>query len=280
MQANVVNDKIYVVGGSSFNTQNAMFDVYDTTEVYDPQSNSWFTAAPVPNPISGYASAVADNKIYVIGGIKLPSSGSSDSAFDTNLIYDPAPDKWTSGAPIPVAVGGAVAVETTGVMAPEGIYVFGGSTKNGSPSYLNQVYNPKTNSWTNGTELIGIHYDSAVVNVNDTLYVIGGEYSEFVGGEQSSIQIFNPPPPFHASNNQYIPFGYGTFSPIPTASNPSPAQSPISTVSPSSPSKILSNEAGDYAALIVIVALIVVACMVGVAPAIKRGKRQRSSNQH
>jgi hypothetical protein len=55
--ANVVDGKIYVL------------DYSGTNYVYEPATDSWTTKAPVPaSAFDGYASAVLDGKIYVIGG--------------------------------------------------------------------------------------------------------------------------------------------------------------------------------------------------------------------
>ena len=249
------DDKIYVIGGQLYNqpgTGSNPDSLSNATEVYNLILDSWASAAPIPISVGivpasagskfyvidstlGLASTVVDGKIYVIGGDILPQgTGGSVGALDANRIYDPSTNKWSFGAPIPTAITDIVAEATTGLMAPEAIYVFGASSVNST-----QVYVPKTNSWTTGAGVPGLPYYSAVVNVNDVLYVIGGEYSEFVGSGQEggpATQIYNPPPPFSATNYQYTPFGYGTSSPIPVSSS-SPTPSP--TPSPSPPPSII-----------------------------------------
>ena len=63
MQANVVNGKIYVIGGEESD------GVVAVNEVYHPVTDTWSTKTSIPTPVSAYASAVVDEKIYVIGGL-------------------------------------------------------------------------------------------------------------------------------------------------------------------------------------------------------------------
>lgn len=70
LTANVVNDKIYLIGGYPNRTLN---------EVYDSETDTWTTKTPSPNATAftgGYASAVFDEKIYVIGGLSQDHSQS------------------------------------------------------------------------------------------------------------------------------------------------------------------------------------------------------------
>lgn len=244
MQAHLVNGKIYVIGGIF--RYPVPDGVSDATKVYDPRSDSWSSAASIPNPVYGYASAVIDDKIYVMAGC----TPSGSLVTNTNHIYDPLADKWTLGAPLPKAVGGASAGATTGAVAPKGIYVIGGG--------LNQVYNPETNSWINGSK-VPYEYSSVVTVLNDTLYMMGGTYSATIPSGSGKLYPpeANPPPPFSAVNYQYVPFGYGTFNPIPT---PSPSPSPTPT-------------GLDNSSLVIAVVLVAITCALVAAIVIKRRKR-------
>jgi hypothetical protein len=150
----------------------------------------------MPTAVANYASAVMDNKIYIISG---KASGSAT----TNLtqIYNPRIDKWRFGAPIPMGVSGAAAGATTGVQAPKAIYVFGGANDtyplNGQ--YTNQVYFPTTNSWGMAAPMTIDRGGLSVTVMNDKLYVIGGGHNIFT--------------PASTVNMQYTPISYGTVPP-------------------------------------------------------------------
>jgi len=212
MQANVVNGKIYVISGQISLSEahpGAIFS--DATEVYDPKSDTWSSAAVIPNHVAGYASAVLDNKIYIIGGAtEEPPVGWH--RVNITQIYNPVTDKWSFGAPVPYALELAVACATTGEMAPKRIYVFDGYGD--KQADLNLVYEPISDEWTFCAKQ-SFYGAVAVAGLNDVMYVIGGSYSELSnydpwGYNANPDPVYNPPPPFPAVNCQYTPIGYGT----------------------------------------------------------------------
>lgn len=64
-------------------------------EVYDPVTNSWVEAAPLPTPRSGTAGAVLDGRVLVFGGQE-PAG-----VFRKNEAYDPATDTWKEFVSLP-----------------------------------------------------------------------------------------------------------------------------------------------------------------------------------
>ena len=177
LRANVVDGKIYLIGGG--------YPTYlgigrrDTNEVYDPLTDSWTTKTPMPTAEFLYASAVVDNKIYVM------------SYNNLTQIYDPETDTWVFGKPMPTAVSNAAAGATTGVVAPKRIYVIGGGTRFSLSTGLVQVYNPEGDVWDTGTSMPTPRSGLCIAVVNDVLYAIGGSR-----------------PPITAVNEQFTPFGY------------------------------------------------------------------------
>jgi N-acetylneuraminic acid mutarotase len=145
IQANVVGDKIYLIGGMSDTNSGTITDI---NEAFDPAADTWTTKEPIPTPVYGYASAVVDNKIYIMGGSAEPPN----VVLDLVQIYDPQNDSWSSGTSMPTAVRSASAAATTGLFAPKRIYVIGG-LQSGNGLSLNQVYAPQTDSWTNGASM-------------------------------------------------------------------------------------------------------------------------------
>ena len=199
IKANVVDGKIYLIGGGPNGTLN---------QVYDPANNMWFTKASMPTAVSPYASAVVDNKIYVITS-------------DLNQIYDAEHDSWSLGAPplLSLVLGSAGA--TTGVNAPERIYVFGVeanlpfwqlTTRN----FVVQSYNPKTDSWAVCASVPEGRRGEAVAVVDDLLYVIGGFTPDF----RTDRFTINPIYTYSHVNQQYTPLGYGTVPPVVSVVSP------------------------------------------------------------
>jgi N-acetylneuraminic acid mutarotase len=185
VEANVIDGKIYVIGGINAD------GVTNVTEVYDPATDMWETKTPIPTPVSHYASAVVDNKIYVISG-----RIGDDAVTDLTQIYDTETDMWSSGASIRTGVGSAAAGATTGVLAPKAIYVIGGKFAS-EPLYAQnivQAYSPENDSWSIGASMPADRADLGVAVVNDALYAIGGGRSIL---QADSTDVW-----------QYTPIGY------------------------------------------------------------------------
>jgi hypothetical protein len=183
IEANIVDDKIFVIGGRNSDK------TFDVNEVYDPSIDAWETKNPIPTPVSSYASAVVDKKIYIIGGFTRDIDG-IPYRVDFNQIYDVETDSWSLGNPVPVS-NGANAVATSGVLAPKRIYVIGGG--------LNQVYNPATDSWVNAMSIPSANRlenfdDVNLAVLNDQIYAMGGVFA----GDESHYSI----------NYQYTPINY------------------------------------------------------------------------
>ncbi|GAI91741.1 unnamed protein product, partial [marine sediment metagenome] len=90
----VVNDTVYVIGGSSGGGS-----LHNTNYVYDPATDLWSTKAPMLTARSQLGCAVVGGKIYAIGGFV------GGAQTDTNLVevYDPASDSWSSKLPMPTS---------------------------------------------------------------------------------------------------------------------------------------------------------------------------------
>jgi N-acetylneuraminic acid mutarotase len=200
LQANVVNGKIYLIGGTKGDAPS------NDTEVYDPVTDTWTTKTPMPTTYdptyiytNEYASAVVNNKIYMI------SSGLTQ-------IYDAENDNWSLGAPSPSFTYVLSSGATTGVFAPQRIYVFtadnDGTDWQASPGFKTQIYDPKTDSWAVSTFMPTGRFGLAVAVLDDKLYLIGGH------------TIIADKPPYlnqkiilSAANVQYTPIGYGIVPP-------------------------------------------------------------------
>jgi hypothetical protein len=210
LEANVVNDKIYLIGGRT----GGQYSTVGINEVYDTAADSWTTKTPIPYPVVQYASAVVDGKIYVLGG-QDEFNDPMNLAFVQ--IYDPSTDKWSFGSPMPEVVWQAAAGATSGVLAPKRIYLVGGITeKSIIGTNLTQIYNPENDSWTVGSPMPTARFNLQVAVLNDRLYAMSG------------TPYFNFEGVWSNENEQYTPIGYGT--PDPTSSSlPSPPTSPSST---------------------------------------------------
>ena len=212
LSANVVNGQIYLIGGLSQSAPNSTVSPSTENLVYDPSTDSWTAKTVIPTAVYNYASAVVDNKIYVISGHETEvMSGNGTTRIPTpNQIYDPQTDTWSYGTPMPIAVDfGAAAGATTGVASPKAIYVMGGFVGFVAPVNLTQVYHPENDTWSIGASMQTARWGLGVAVVDDMLYAIGG-----------SPFLYQPDV---AENAQYTPFGYGT---VPQQTEPQPEPFP------------------------------------------------------
>ena len=80
--AEVVNNKIYVIGGFNDNENLA------ANEMYDPITDTWEQKAPMPTPRGYHATAVVNDTIYAMGGL-------ANNFLVTVEAYDPITNTWT-----------------------------------------------------------------------------------------------------------------------------------------------------------------------------------------
>ena len=100
--AHTIGDKIYVVmGGTTYlQPQNKLY-------AYDPVADQWSVEADRPTYRADFASAVVNGLLYVIGGYGQVDNGPGNLSgeFKSHVeIYDPATDRWSTGAPLPTAL--------------------------------------------------------------------------------------------------------------------------------------------------------------------------------
>ncbi|CCW06209.1 Kelch repeat-containing protein [Bacillus sp. GeD10] len=132
----VLNGLLHAIGGRTGTTPRSG-TALATHEVFDPNTNTWTTRAPLPLArMDIYSTTVFNGKIYVIGGF-------DTITVNTVFIYEPTTDSWTSGVPMPTARSNAAA----GVCGNE-IFVMGGVLEGEfTPITTAEAYNPVTNSW-------------------------------------------------------------------------------------------------------------------------------------
>lgn len=236
LDANVVSGKIYLISGlvpdNSPYWSNVNTDIYTTykltnvTEVYDPETDAWTTKAPILNAASYYASAVVNNKIYIISEAH-------------TQIYDPETDTWSYGIASPYSVDMAGGATVAG-LKPQKVYVIGGRQSGLEVAY-NQAYNTENDSWNLEAPLPTARYELAVAVAKDRIYAIGG----LIGFLYNAVTT--------DSNEQYNPLKDETESWIAPSNTPSPRPSP--SPSPSPTIEVLVGISAAVATIITVVFL-------------------------
>jgi N-acetylneuraminic acid mutarotase len=172
LEGNMVSDKIYLIGGVRYVGGFNIWGFHEN-EVYDPDTDSWTTEAPLPTAVWSYSSAVINDKIYLMGGGNWTTPGIFPTTL--NQIYTPENDTWSFGQDIPTGLWGAAAGATTGVSYPKRIYVLGGIFPHVSDNHnLTQMYDPEANAWSTGTPIPTPRHGFGVAVIGDELYAVGG----------------------------------------------------------------------------------------------------------
>ena len=196
------NDKIYVIGGHS-NLINTNY-CYDTTNnswvaktnapisqcfgqvvervgdyiysigtYYSQQSNygysitqdTWTTMTNMKTGRNYAASAMLNDKIYVLGG------GNANSDPKTiNECYDPSTNTWTTKAPMLYSSLFLSATEC----GNNNIYVCGGLNTAGAQEKTMLEYDATLDSWTSKTSLPAPRHSSAMESIGTKVYIISG----------------------------------------------------------------------------------------------------------
>lgn len=166
-----------VLGGPSFGQETADRGV-------------WKTMAPAPTKRTEVAAAAVGGKIYVIGGFEEPRLSNITELAISNVVeeYDPATDRWTTKAPLPVGLHHA----GIGVVGDRP-YVVGGFTKSllsvWKPVASVYQYDPKTDTWTERTPMPTPRGALAVAEVGGKLLAIGGYDGE---GNSAKVEEYDP----------------------------------------------------------------------------------------
>ena len=170
----VVDDKVYIIGGSLFDNNAGPFGL-STVEVYDPQTDTWRQVADMPTPRTNAKAAVVNGTIYVFGGYNSKDNFLQNWKMTDHVeAYDPLTDTWTQKKEMPISrfyFG-------LGVVAGKA-YLIGGTTGlgEGQEQRMDRVdiYDPATDTWAKGPKMPTRRNPGGVAVVGTRIYVIGGE---------------------------------------------------------------------------------------------------------
>lgn len=164
----------------------------DTHLALDPATGRWETLRPAPMARNSAAVAVLDGVLWIAGGRTVRGGGTG--RLDR---YDPVADRWDTLAPIPVAdngqqVGGGLAMGALGGK----LVAFGGewfAPGGGGVFPETWIYDPASDTWTRGPDMITPRHGLAAAVVGDRLYAIAG--GEVVSGGKAGgvVEVFTLP---------------------------------------------------------------------------------------
>lgn len=146
--------KLIRIGGfTAMNAEGEDHDLHSQSTVsqFDPATNQWSDLASLPEPRSSHGAALLGDQVYVAGGWAMGDAQENQwhqTAWRLDLSSKPA--VWQPIAAQPFQR------RAVSVTAHDGkIYVVGGMRREGGPSTKTDIYDPQTDSWSEGPSLIG-----------------------------------------------------------------------------------------------------------------------------
>jgi N-acetylneuraminic acid mutarotase len=159
----VLDGKIYLIGGEPHEPPGGEF--LSSVDVYDPQNNTWSSAAQLPQPNIYLSASVVNGKIYAIGG-----AIHGGEAAQTIFEYDPQTDQWTQKSNLKTGRW-----SLTTVTIDDMIYCIGGSTGPTSSGVTRvEVYSPGNDKCYTATGLLYKCYGQGTTVYQNKIYVFDG----------------------------------------------------------------------------------------------------------
>jgi N-acetylneuraminic acid mutarotase len=144
-----------------------------TLWVLGPGDASWRALEPMPEGRIGHRMVALDGRVYVVGGV---AGARTDSASEpaglvdgSVLIYDPAGDLWSGGAPMPLSRDHLAVVVVEGE-----IWAIGGRASGVNHSRVD-IYDPVADAWRAGPPLPEPTSGAAEGVVEGIIVISGGE---------------------------------------------------------------------------------------------------------
>ena len=173
----VYQSRLLLIGGlKDFNTVNNT--IYET-QLTPPYTSRLLTK--MPQPICYHGAEIVNGKIYIIGG---STTGGSDSALNTVLMFDPASNTCTELKPLPYAV--ARMATTTW---KDNLVIVGGVNKERNTRNTVILYNVTTGSHCMLPEMTRNRHSCTAVTIGDNVVAIGG-FDE-INNELDSVECYN-----------------------------------------------------------------------------------------
>ena len=169
-------------------------DQTDTSlhQVYNPASNEWHMAAPLPNARNSSAGVVHRGKVYVISG-RTVASGNTPSVH----VYDSAADRWHGLAPLPKPTRQNAPQGQGGLAAAvwgDKIYAFGGEWFSGGSGVYTDVweYTVAEDRWRSVGHMPRARHGLGAVATSRGIITVGGALQASGRGTSDAMDLFVP----------------------------------------------------------------------------------------
>jgi N-acetylneuraminic acid mutarotase len=190
------NGKVLVAGGAADENNSIPLS---SSELYDPVSNTWSSAASLATARDSHtATVLANGKVLVAGG----EYGNPSVVLSSAELYDPTSNTWSAAASMASA-----RVDHTATLLTSGkVLVTGGSNRSLGVLSSAELYDPVTNAWSvAGPMAVQRQTPTATLLLDGKVLVAGGNSGSSI---LSSAELYDP------ASNTWFPA-----SSMPTARN-------------------------------------------------------------
>lgn len=176
-----INNIIYVIGGfeniccppypQRCNWETCA-KITNRNQAYNVSTNEWNELLPMPTPRHGLDMMAVNGKIYVIGGM-----GSVNSIWEplrTNESFDPNINQWIENKKMPNPRDG-YGYSVQG----DCIFLFGGWIADKLQTTTTIIYDTKTDSWSNSSDLPVKSGAFAYATIENKIYIFGGDKEDY-----------------------------------------------------------------------------------------------------
>lgn len=165
-----------------------------STELYDPASNRWSTAAPMIESRTRHtATLLQDGRVLVVGGltVTLQDGGLFPSQLTSAEVYDPTADRWSLTAPT-----GEHRLGHTATRLPDGrVLVAGGQADSGTFLKSTEIYDATEDRWVSAAPMAAARFGAvATLTADRDVLVAGGlgEEPNALNLALTSAELYNP----------------------------------------------------------------------------------------
>jgi N-acetylneuraminic acid mutarotase len=169
-----VDGRLWALGGITSDGGTRL----NTTEAYDPSSNTWIPGPTLQVARSAFSAATVGQLIYIFGGATTEQTSTT-----TVQVLDTTTGQWRDLAALPTPLANAALAQLGGT-----IYLVGGEA-NGTAVGTVYAYTPASNSWRTLAALPAARTDLAVAPLEGKLYAIGGMVN---GAASATVDVYDP----------------------------------------------------------------------------------------
>ncbi|WP_413292987.1 kelch repeat-containing protein [Bdellovibrio sp. HCB185ZH] len=180
------NGKVLIAGGLS-NPSSSVMNYLDSSEIFDPATGQWSAGPSLPTKrLWATSTRLNDGRFLIVGGVD-----ETMTRVTSTLFYNPTTNSWSAGPSI--AMG---RIGHSASLLPDGrVIIMGGNENTGifPPSNKTDIFDPTTNQWTAGPNMLTAVAEHTAVTLNDgTILLVGGLTTTTLNSASAVVQLYNP----------------------------------------------------------------------------------------